>query len=303
MMSETEKTLSVKGPALARSYIPHAPLNDYVDVIWYYSGYQNPHVKERLLPDGSMTLVINLNEEPTLIYDRNTPEKFAAYRGAFVTGAQSEFFLTDRSSQAHTVGIHFKPGGGSFVLGLPANELKDMRISLESIWGGRAIDLREQLLQVESVEKKFQILEQILCERIRKSTRHPAVAYALQRMQHLDHAHTVSELSDEVGLSQRRFIQVFNEEVGLTPKLFARIQRFQQVLDLVKTGSAIDWMDIAIGCGYFDQAHFIHDFKAFSGLNPTTYLSHRSEHLIHLRMREVALVKCLQVEQRPPTEV
>ncbi len=83
-------------------------------------------------------------------------------------------------------------------------------------------------------------------------------------------------------LSPKRFIQVFSEEVGLTPKLFCRVRRFQEVLRLIEKGQHIEWAEIALTCGYFDQAHCIHDFRAFSGLNPTTYLTHRGEHRNHV---------------------
>ena len=69
---------------------------------------------------------------------------------------------------------------------------------------------------------------------------------------------------------------------GLTPKLFCRVQRFQKVLRRIRTGREVDWTGVALDSGYFDQAHFIHDFKAFSGLSPTAYAAHRTEHLNHV---------------------
>ena len=99
---------------------------------------------------------------------------------------------------------------------------------------------------------------------------------------------TISEVTEQIGLSPRRFIQLFSEEVGLTPKLFCRVRRFQQVLRSLQHGTLngrqIDWADIASSCGYFDQAHFIRDFRAFSGLNPTAWLPLRGEHINHVRI-------------------
>jgi AraC-like DNA-binding protein len=90
----------------------------------------------------------------------------------------------------------------------------------------------------------------------------------------------------QVGLSARRFIDVFGGEVGLTPKLFCRVRRFQKVLRGVAHGRRADWAAVAADCGYFDQAHFIHDFRAFSGLSPTAYLTQRTEHLNHVPIIE-----------------
>jgi len=79
---------------------------------------------------------------------------------------------------------------------------------------------------------------------------------------------------------------MFREEVGLTPKLYCRIRRFQQVLALIRCGKPVEWADIALSCGYFDQAHFVHDFRAFSGITPSAYASHRGPHTNHVSMAD-----------------
>jgi AraC-like DNA-binding protein len=88
---------------------------------------------------------------------------------------------------------------------------------------------------------------------------------------------SISEVAAELGVSHKHFIEQFRREVGLTPKLFCRIRRFQQVLSRVQTRQAVAWVDVACSCGYFDQAHFVNDFVAFSGVNPSAYLRQRLE--------------------------
>ncbi len=83
-------------------------------------------------------------------------------------------------------------------------------------------------------------------------------------------------------MSQRRFLDRFRGEVGIAPKLFARVQRFQAVIRKVHTLRDVDWAAIAVECGYFDQAHFIHDFRAFSGFTPAQYFQLKSEHRNHV---------------------
>jgi transcriptional regulator GlxA family with amidase domain len=92
----------------------------------------------------------------------------------------------------------------------------------------------------------------------------------------------VSSVTDQIGLSERRFIRLFAEQVGLTPKLFCRVQRFQKVLRHIARSSSIDWTEIALSCGYFDQAHFIHDFRAFSGINPSLYVTNKTQFQNHV---------------------
>ena len=181
------------------------------------------------------------------------------------------------------MGVHFRPGGAYPFLGVPAGELSDVDVSLEAIWGVRAIELREQLLESETSEARFRVLEQTLLARIcRPLAHHPAVDLALREFRSAPYIRPIKEVSEEVGLSQRRFIQLFREEVGMTPKLFCRIRRFQEVIRLIESETLVEWATVALKCGYFDQAHFIHDFRSFTGVTPTTYLSHRGEHRNHV---------------------
>jgi AraC-like DNA-binding protein len=94
----------------------------------------------------------------------------------------------------------------------------------------------------------------------------------VQRFVNEPHRTTIADVVGETGISHKHFIDEFRRHVGLTPKLFCRIQRFRQVLSEISHRRTVDWADVASSCGYFDQAHFVHDFQAFAGLNPTVYL-------------------------------
>jgi AraC-like DNA-binding protein len=270
-------------PMIYRTYIPPPPLSDFVALFWLYEGFEAPHAKERVLPTGTMELVINLREDTLRVYDRHGHTQFQGFRGSLICGAQAEFFVIDTASQAAVMGVHFQPGGAFPFLQLPACELHDVHVSLDTLWGAKAGELREQLLAAKTPEARFRILEQFLvAQASRPLAHHPAVAFALQELQCVPHTRTLADLTEHIGLSPRRFIQVFREAVGLTPKLFCRIRRFQEVVHLIGRGQRIDWVDVALACGYFDQAHFIHDFRAFSGLSPTAYLTQRGTHLNHV---------------------
>jgi transcriptional regulator GlxA family with amidase domain len=114
---------------------------------------------------------------------------------------------------------------------------------------------------------------------------HPAVTYALNCFDHPRYANRVAAITDRVGLSPRRFIQLFHQQVGITPKAFCRVRRFQRVLREVRDRRPIDWAQIALICGYYDQPHFIHDFQAFSGLTPNAYSAVATPHLNHLKLQ------------------
>jgi len=260
---------------LFRTHIPRPPLNNFVDLFWLYDGYSpGPHSKERLMPDGSVELVINLKQDEARIYDREDLARCERLPGAILAGPHSRFFVIDTAQQDSVIGIHFKPGGAFPFFRLPADELHNLHVSLEDLWGVEARLLRERLLQAPTPEKKFQVIEDcLMAQAFKPLERHRAVGFALGLFRNIHTAPAMADVSDQIGISSRRFIQLFSSEVGLTPKLFCRVRRFQQVLQMIHRGDDCDWAYVAAGCGYFDQAHFIHDFKEFSGINPTTYLA------------------------------
>jgi AraC-like DNA-binding protein len=270
------------------THIPQPPINNFVDLFWLYDGYSpGPHTKERLMPDGSIQLVINLKQDEARIYDRENLDKYTQLSGALLCGPHSSFFVIDTAQQASVIGIHFKPGGAFPFFKMPAGELHNLHVSLEDLWGHEAGFLRECLLEAQTPERKFQVLEQCLLKQAFKPLeRHRAVDCALGLFRNIHTAPAMTELAGHIGISSRRLIQLFSNEVGLTPKLFARVRRFQQVLQQIRTGADFSWADMAMSCGYFDQAHFIHDFKEFSGINPTNYVAQKTYHLNHVPIHQ-----------------
>ena len=269
------------------AHAPAPPLSHFVAQIWFCEGYAPAHEKERILPDGSIQIVINLRKDLTRFYDRRNTNECKSLRGAVISGAHSEFTVIDTAEQACVMGVQFKPGGAYPFLGMPANELRNRYIPLDALWGAGGIDLRNQLLEASTPKARFRIVEKALLAQASGSLAiHPALKYALLEFQNLPALRTISSVTHSIGISQRRFIQVFDERVGLTPKLFCRVRRFQSALRLIAKGGKIEWADLAVDCGYFDQAHFIHDFTDFSGFNPTAFLRHRTEHLNHVRLAE-----------------
>lgn len=260
--------------------IPDPPLSEFVELLWLWEGYSQPHTFERLLPTGTQVLVVNLLEDRSRVYDRERLDRYETMRGAVVAGAYSEYSILDTAEQQATLGVQFRPGGAFPFFGLPADELQDRTVSLEDLWGAEAVCLRDRILAAATPEERCRILEGALLARARSLARHPAVAFAVRELRR---QRTVASVLEQVGFSQRHFIQLFRRQVGLTPKLYCRVQRFQAVLHRLQgIGSEVDWAEVALSCGYFDQAHFIRDFRSFSGLTPSAYLAQRTGHLNHV---------------------
>jgi AraC-like DNA-binding protein len=250
--------------------IRRLPLSRFVDFFWLAEGYVQPHAAERVLPTGCVDLILSLDEH---------------HKADVVAGARSQSIVIDTSRSLSFLGVRFKPGGAFPFLGLPVGELQDLNVEPAALWGASARTLREQLLHAAAPETRFGILERFLLERLHKArARHLAVQYAIDVIGASAGAASVASIVERTGLSPRRFIATFREQVGLAPKVFCRLARFRRVIGQIRAAESVDWADVALGCGYFDQPHFIHDFREFAGVSPSAYLRHRTSSTNHLRI-------------------
>jgi AraC-like DNA-binding protein len=250
---------------------PRSPLAEFVANLWSL-GDVPPHQRERIVASGTQELVINLHEDAFEIHDAPTGH-CRRFSGAIVSGAYGGFFGIDTRAHASVIGVHFKPGGALPFLGLPPGTLADRHVDLETLWRAGARELRERLCAARTAPDRFRILEEALLARLRRPfEQHPAVPIAAHRLS--EPGGSVGEVAAHVGLSRRRFIEVFTAQIGMTPKVFSRVRRFQRALALPRQDSGPGWSQVALACGYYDQSHMIRDFIAFSGFSPAELVQH-----------------------------
>ena len=258
---------------LFRRYLPAVPLSSFIQNLWLYQGYESGQTRERIFPSGTVELVFNLRENKLRIYGSGEADKPQHYSGAIVSGPYCQPFGTDSEEETSVMGVHFRPGGAFPLLGLQAHELADCHTDLENLWGPMAAESHERLAAAASPFVRFRLLEQLLLLHLGEGLRrHSAVSQALETFERAPGRMTTRQMARDAGLSEKRFIDLFRSAVGLTPKVFHRISRFQRVLGAVHGGQFPDWSDLALRLGYFDQSHLICDFLAFSGLSPADYL-------------------------------
>jgi len=257
-------------------YHRHRPppiLRDYVDSFWILQDAP-AHARERIVPEGTFELVVNLAENEIHIYDPEHPQPCRRRFGAVVSGAFSRFFVVDTRTHAAMLGVHFRPGGALPFFGIRADEATDRHVDLEALWGTDARGIRERLCEAPTLEGRFAILtDAMLAHRRSDLDLRPDVRLALCRLQ--ERPSGIREIARDLRLSHRRFIEVFAGEVGVNPKLFGRLQRFQRAMAATNHADSPRWGELALDCGYYDQSHLIRDFQAFTGLAPTEYLHWR----------------------------
>jgi AraC-like DNA-binding protein len=267
---------------MVHRYIPSSALAGLVKCFWYSEGAPKTHGKERLMPNGEPTIVVNLCDEEMRIYDAEDLNRFSSYKHALISGARTKCFVIDAGQEDRVFGIQFWAGGAFPFFREPALEMANESTELSSLWKSAAGELRERLLAVRDFRQMFRVAELfLLAETVRSLELHPAVRFAQERFARQAGV-SVAAVANEIGLSQRRFIQLFEQQIGLTPKAFSRVRRFQNILQRVHGARTIEWAQLALEWGYYDQAHFIHDFREFAGMTPTQYMARVTEHLNHV---------------------
>lgn len=254
---------------------PAAPLDRWVEAVWYFRSAPRPLGFERVLPKGRAQLVVNLKDDRTRTYDERGGCIVAP--GAVLSGLAPRFEIIDTDEQEHVAGVVFRPGGTVGFFRETACAMGGGDVPLESVWGvTRTALLREALLEAPTPDAALDVLELTLLDARLGRNPHPAVSYALDRFGRQAGVVSVGAVTGAIGMSAKRFGERFRAEVGVTPKQYCRLVRFQRAVTAAHGAAEVDWSAVAVECGYFDQAHFIHDFRAFSGLTPGAYRSGRT---------------------------
>jgi AraC-like DNA-binding protein len=252
---------------------PHPALAPFIKTLWYARDPKaTTHRHERVLPNGHAQVVISLARD--YLTDANSLNPLQHSPAAILLGIYSHHQQIDTFDLAELLGIVFQPGGTLPFFPANTHLFSNRETSLEDIWGRTAESLRDDLREAASPEKKFVTLESALLHRLSRSKsqhRSPVIDFALNHLHRSPGATTIAELTRQIGLSPRHLSQLFREQVGVSPKLYCRIQRFQQAVQHLHRGADVRWAELALTCGYYDQSHFANDFRAFSGLSPTTY--------------------------------
>jgi AraC-like DNA-binding protein len=262
--------LNAQRPTMAQStYKPAFPLSQYVEFIWRTTNSRVAPSRQRVYPNGAMALVIHLNK-PTASY--YFEDRVMTVGVPLLAGPYSMSFHMDPSESSDVISVLFRPGAGRVFFPVPAQELHNNDVGLNELYPGEGSRLLDQLCSASSVHLQYRILERYLCRKLKYGAPvHPAVSYAIRELASEGGLRRVRQIQLDTGFSHTRFNQLFREQVGLTPKLFGRVRRFHALLGRIEKGLPLNWADLAADCGYFDQAHLIHDFRAFAGVTPLEY--------------------------------
>lgn len=259
----------VDRPAL---YRPKPPLAEYIEFFGHWR-HRGSTYRSRALPRGAATIIFDVGRRQRLDFYTAEGTRLAV-PPAIIIGPHSASYITDIAADEPVIAIHFRPGGAFPFLGIPQGDLEDARVGLEEIWGRDGRELHERLIEAPSPAAGFGVLEDFLLQRARFNVRrHPGVAAAMAAIE-ADPSRQMAEVRRLAGLSTKRMIGMFRAEVGLAPKAYARVRRLQAALRRLDAGTERG-SQVAADTGYFDQAHFVREFREFTAMTPTQYSGQR----------------------------
>jgi methylphosphotriester-DNA--protein-cysteine methyltransferase len=269
-----------------KQIIPKPPLDKYIQNIVYYRGYKPEHDKDKFLPDCTTNLVIDFQETPKYIYDNITFKEKQECKKAWFSGMHTEFITISSGYDSEMMVITFKPGCSYPFVKTAMDFFNNKVVDAEKVFCKVFNDFRNQLISKVTFESKIEHTENWLMSILQEDTfEGEIINHLVEQIKKTSSSVNLKSIAKLSGYSQKQFIHLFKKFVGITPKQFHRIVRFNEILSAIHHQYDINWLDIATDCGYYDQAHFIKDFQAFSGLNPKQYIDKQGEwpHYIPVR--------------------
>lgn len=248
---------------------PVPALKPFVELLWTAEGAapRPAPARELVLPTGALHLVVRLDDAPLRVFRDTADVDGLSLRHAVIGGARAAPYVKDIAWPVATIGALLRPGAAGLLVGAPAGLFTGAHWALADVWGAAAVErLRDCLAATASSTSRLAIFEAALLARLPRPARlDPRIAHALAR---IPQGAPVAAVAADCGLSHRHFTARFHEAVGLTPKVWARVQRFGRALDRLAAEPAIAWADLAAAEGYADQAHFAREFRDLAGLSP-----------------------------------
>jgi AraC-like DNA-binding protein len=251
---------------------PHPALQPYIRE--YVGGSEQTYQPfcRRELPTEIAPVVISFGA-PFRMFDRTDPSKYVDL-GSFATGAFDTYALVGSTGPYACVQIDFTVLGARVFLQQPLHALANREVPLDALLGREAARLEDELVEAPSWAARFDILDRVILARIaRRGALPERVAYAWRRLVATNGQVGISVLARDTGWSHKHLIAQFTEQLGIPPKVMARVLRFGRAAELLKVSARGQLADIAYACGYYDQAHFTRDFRAFAGVTPSALLS------------------------------
>ena len=244
-------------------------LEEMVASMWFGEG-RTAYQRDRILPSGQSQLLINLGPAQYRI-EPGPPEVRVPFTDVWYSGLHQGPIDTEAPHGNALLGVAFTARGSFPWLGERMDGLSDRIIALADALGDESLRLRERLLNTPGLAARFHIVERWLLANLRpRAVVHPAVRWAVDRLAATRGRMAIEDLATQTGFTRKHLGNLFQQQVGLTPKALARVHRFRGALDILQRADGqVPWTALAEASGFYDQSHLIHEFRRFSGFSPS----------------------------------
>jgi AraC-like DNA-binding protein len=223
------------------------------------------------VPHDATVLILNFGPPLAIEGPDGGGRSTARYR-SFFAGLHEAFVATETAGSQRGVQVNLTPLGAYRFLGRPQAELANRVVGLDDLFGAAADRFVERLQEIPGWADRFALIDDFLIRRVAMAAPVlPEVEAAWRRLRATHGNATIGAIAEDLGWSRKRLIERFRGQIGLTPKSAARLLRFHRATGLIGRHVDLGWAEIAYDCGYYDQAHFIRDFRQFAGRTPSAY--------------------------------
>lgn len=253
-----------------RLFQPVASLSRYIKQYWFLEMEASEAVGERVIPTGYVELTFHFANH--LLKRKRIDE---LQPGIILSGQKTDFFDVLPTGKISMLSIQFYPHSAGLFFDLPVNELTNETLDLYDLFGAPARELEEQLDDLPTLEEKVKHIENFLLDRLSLKTNDAwnRISHTIGLINQSNGMITLDKLASEACLCRKQHERVFKEMVGLSPKQFLKVIRFQYALYAHQHHSIESLTELAYRCGYYDQSHMIHDFRELSGITPKQYFN------------------------------
>jgi methylphosphotriester-DNA--protein-cysteine methyltransferase len=248
-----------------------AHLAGLVEFFWHFEGRMT-YLRERVFPGGTLEMIVHLDERYRFVGERGTE----VCPAACISGLQMGPFVVQAPPRPCAVlGVRLTPAGAYAILRSPLSEVSGLSADLQDVVGQTAAELAERCQAAASAEECLRCAGKWVAERAARSPGgDPSVAWMAAEIERRAGAVSIAALRERIGHSKTRIVNAFREQIGVTPKLYARIHRFRRVLALLNAEPE-SLADVALTAGYYDQPHMNAEFRELSGFSPREFLAAR----------------------------
>ena len=246
---------------------PHPALARMVDryVGYRLSGFEAG--QHRGLPSRYMTFIVSIGPEIDVIAQTDATHSPNHYR-CVLGGLQATPALIAHDGNQEGVAVELNPTGCRALFGMPARALWNTSCELAEIIGPVGMELWERLQEAGAWEQRFAVVDDVLCRRLQSDSLEPALWRSWQLVATSTGTGPIAEIARTVGWTRQHFARRFSDEFGLSPKLAARVARFERARRMLEATTRVPLAQVAAACGYYDQAHMTRDFGKLAGCSP-----------------------------------